>query len=319
MQFVSRHSFLLMLAGTLVFGFVFAESLSGIAETAWVKWAVVVTTMFVMAWPLEFGALASTVRHPLAPVVAVLINFVGVPLIAWPMAGWLGEDLGVGLLVACAVPTTLATGAVWTRRAGGDDHVAMLVTIVTNSLCFLVTPALVFSMTGNRLPDYLFSDMVLKLLMFVVLPIVVAQAIRLEPKSARWATRNKPLLGKIAQVGVLMMTTLGAIQTGLRVGNVETLLFSTNQLALMVVVVVAVHSLALGFGLAVSRWMGFAPDKRIAIAISGSQKTMMVGLSMSINLGVSILPMVTYHALQLIIDTVVADRHRTKYGTDKGR
>ena len=36
----------------------------------------------------------------------------------------------------------------------------------------------------------------------------------------------------------------------------------------------------------------------------------MVGLSTAINMGVSIIPLVAYHALQLVADTVIADKLR---------
>jgi sodium/bile acid cotransporter 7 len=46
------------------------------------------------------------------------------------------------------------------------------------------------------------------------------------------------------------------------------------------------------------------------VAFAGSQKTLMVGLQVSMELGVSILPMVAYHVSQLIVDTLIADRWR---------
>ncbi|MDP7304159.1 MAG: bile acid:sodium symporter, partial [Pirellulaceae bacterium] len=49
---------------------------------------------------------------------------------------------------------------------------------------------------------------------------------------------------------------------------------------------------------------------QIAVAFASSQKTLMVGLLMAMSLQVSILPMVTYHVMQLLIDTLIADRFR---------
>ena len=53
------------------------------------------------------------------------------------------------LVIAAAVPSTVASAAVWTRRAGGNEIVALIVTVVTNSLCFLVTPLWVLLATGR--------------------------------------------------------------------------------------------------------------------------------------------------------------------------
>ena len=51
----------------------------------------------------------------------------------------------------------------------------------------------------------------------------------------------------------------------------------------------------------------------IAVAFSGSQKTLMVGAYIALAVGpLAILPMVAYHAAQLIVDTLVADWWRAR-------
>ena len=42
--------------------------------------------------------------------------------------------------VAAVVPCTLASASVWTRKAGGDDSISMMTTVVTNLACLLVVP-----------------------------------------------------------------------------------------------------------------------------------------------------------------------------------
>ena len=317
MSFIRQHAFLLLLACTLFFGFLLAEALRPIAELEWLKWAIVLVTMFAMAWPLQFGALKRAVMSPTPAMLAVFVNFVIVPFIAWPVSKLFSPEIAVGIMVACCGPTTLATGPVWTRRAGGDDNVAMLVTILCNGLCFIVTPLLIFGLTGNETPQELFYSTVQKLLLFVVLPIFFAQILRLENRSATWVTRNKSLFGKIAQAGVLFMTTLGAVQTGLRMQASENSTPQTAEaifeLGFMLVAVLTIHVGGFFSALFLARRFQLSPDKQIAVGISGSQKTMMVGLSIAINLGVSILPMIAYHALQLVVDTFFADRHRRIY------
>ena len=54
------------------------------------------------------------------------------------------------MIVAATAPCTLASAAVWTRRAGGNDAVAILVTFITNATCFLVTPFWLILMTRDR-------------------------------------------------------------------------------------------------------------------------------------------------------------------------
>ncbi len=106
-----------------------------------------------------------------APALAILLNTVMVPLLAWPLSFCLNSELGYGLIVAAAAPCTLASAAVWTRRAGGNDSVAILVTIVTNSLCFVITPMWVYLLIGrasDSLEQVDFSGTIWKLLLLVV-------------------------------------------------------------------------------------------------------------------------------------------------------
>ena len=54
-------------------------------------------------------------------------------------------------------------------------------------------------------------------------------------------------------------------------------------------------------------------------AFAGSQKTLMVGLSVATELQVSIVPIVIFHSAQLIFDTFVADRFAKSNDPVEGR
>jgi sodium/bile acid cotransporter 7 len=78
---------------------------------------------------------------------------------------------------------------------------------------------------------------------------------------------------------------------------------------LLVAGVTAVHVAVLTLGLQASRQLGFTWPDSIAVAFAGSQKTLMVGAYVALAVGpLAILPMVAYHAVQLFIDTILADR-----------
>ena len=49
---------------------------------------------------------------------------------------------------------------------------------------------------------------------------------------------------------------------------------------------------------------------KIGIALSGSQKTLMVGLSVAVSFGMSILPLVAFHTCQLVVDAALVERFR---------
>jgi sodium/bile acid cotransporter 7 len=231
------------------------------------------------------------------------------PLLAWPMAGLLPGDLAVGTLVAATAPCTLASAAVWTRRAGGNDAVAIFVTILTNATCFLVTPFWLVLMT-RQTAEIQLGEMISKLGLLVVLPMTLAQVLRLSPRIARWSTARKRQLSTWAQCGILSMVLIGAVNAAKNLAMTnwrETV--GVRDLVAMIFVALILHLvvLAIGFGLAKAARMSRA--NCIAVAFSGSQKTLMVGLYVALRYygGLTILPMVAYHVGQLILDTLVAD------------
>jgi sodium/bile acid cotransporter 7 len=245
---------------------------------------------------------------------ATAINYGLLPLFAWgvtlALGRWpgLSEDIVFGILIAAAVPCTLASAAVWTRRAGGNDAAAIIVTIVTNLMCFVVTPAWLYAMIG-KMPSFDPLSMVLKLALLVVLPMVLAQLVRPVGSIGAWATGHKTPIGVVTQCGVLSMVFFGAIQTGSRFsGGPQSSIWIDIVLTIAIVMCLHVTMLFVGTGLA--RLMRLSREDAMAVGFAGSQKSCMIGLEVCAQLGVTVLPMVAYHVCQLLADTAVADRFR---------
>jgi sodium/bile acid cotransporter 7 len=218
-----------------------------------------------------------------------------------------GQELALGVLVAGATPCTLASAAVWTRRAGGNEAVAVLGTILTNLACFVVMPFWLVVTTGQAI-EKPFADMATKLLVLIVAPIFVAQLLRLHRPFAHWATAHKLSLSALAQIGILFTVLSGAINAGLKLeGDVWRLLgWETGS---MIVAVMAVHLIALFSGMGMALALRQQRADAIAVGIAGSQKTLMVGLTIAYDYfgGLAVLPIIVYHVGQLLADTLIAD------------
>lgn len=314
-NYLKKHWFLIALTAILVVGIVGSPALGAIASLKTVRSLLVASVLFVMALPLEIRAMWDALRRPGPPLLAVTINLGVLPLVAWAVSLTLSHEMGLGLLVAATTPSTLASAAVWTRRAGGNDAVAILVTMITNVSCFVVTPMWLVITTGQAVdsPELSLPRMVSRLALLVVLPMAAAQLLRCYRPLARAATAGKPALSVLAQCGILAMVMFGAVGTGesLRASSAAAPLFW--DLLQMLAAVLLLHISMLWLGIFLARQLHFPREDQIAVAFSGSQKTLMVGLLMGISLQITILPMVTYHILQLVVDTFVADRfrHRT--------
>ena len=289
----------------MVGGVFCAEPLSGVSSWTWLRRLIVMSVMFAMALPLSLTSITETLRRPGAALLASCINFGLLPLVAWGLSGMVDPRFAAGFLVVAATPCTLASAAVWTRRAGGNDVTALMTTVITNFSSFLMTPLIVFWLLQQQ-AEIPFVDLVSRLALLVLLPIVLAQLLAGKKQIGNWAKQRKKQLGIAAQTGILAIVLLGTAQSRLRLSQdqLPTLFEVFPLIAWCVVLHVTV--LLTGYGLA--KVLGFAREQRIAVAFAGSQKTLMIGLLVCIYLNVSLVPMVIYHASQLLIDTFVADR-----------
>ena len=300
--------FLIALLALLVAGMGWPGTMRPVVGWMNGDWVVAIVT-FIMALPLETNAIWGTVRRPGAAWLGAAMNAGVCPPLGWLVSRMLPHELAIGVIVATAVPCTLATAAVWTRRAGGNDAVAFLVTMITNLACFVVVPGWLWLLSGVRAEvDY--RAIVLGLVLLIVVPIILAQLLRQWRPLGSWATRRKKSLSWLAQIGVLTMVLIGAVTSGETLETMEhdSILTARNVL-LLIAAVAAVHVTVLLLGLQASRALRLPQADSIAVAFAGSQKTLMVGAYVALAVGpLAILPMVAYHAVQLFVDTLIADR-----------
>lgn len=308
LAFWSRHWFLLSLGVCLAIGFGPSDGLQPLAASGGLRATIVGVVMFLMAVTLKSDAIVRSIRAPGPSLLAIGLNIALVPVLAAAVAWLLPPALGDGLIVAALVPCTLASASVWTRRAGGDDAISLMTTIVTNLFCFAVAP-LGLAIFLRRSAEFDYLAQVQKLFLVVGLPIVLAQLFR-RLGGADWVDYRKKPISLVAQLGLLLMVLLGAVETDRRMAAGTTTLGGWGAVLAMLVLATLVHLTALGAAIAVARARGLTRAQQIAVGIAGSQKTLMVGLEIAIGFGASVLPMIGFHVSQLIVDTIVVDRWR---------
>ena len=141
---------------------------------------------------------------------------------------------------------------------------------------------------------------------------VLAQLTRIMKPVGVWASANRTPLGVIAQLGILLMVLFGSIQMGLRLETHPDATF-WGSAAVLVVAMGALHFSVLFLGIRLARLIGCEPSEQIAVGISGSQKSLMVGLTTCLEFQASVLPIVIFHTIQLIGDISVADWFRKRH------
>jgi sodium/bile acid cotransporter 7 len=150
-----------------------------------------------------------------------------------------------------------------------------------------------------------------KLALIVVAPLILAQLVR-RMGAASWADRNKFRLSTLAQLGILVMVTFGAVASATRVSESGVEPTAWINMVLLILLAAAIHLAALWIGVMIARQSGSPREAQIAVGMAGSQKTLMVGLQIAIDCGVSVVPMLVYHLSQLVLDTIVAGKWKAQ-------
>lgn len=278
--------------------------------------------LFLMSLSLNSEHLLSSIRKPAPLFLALVTNIIILPLIAWALLPLqLTRDFQVGLIIMASVPCTLCGASVWTRRAGGNDGISLMVTMLTNGICFLTIPFWILLITTQEI-EFQQWEMISKLFYAAMLPVVIGQIFRLNSRIKNYADRMTSKLGTIALLFVLLMVLLAAVQTGFGIQTSETGI-SLAAIAIVWMSCIAVHVGGFVCNMTLGKSFGFSPRDQIASAISGSQKTLPIAIfvatdaSMFGNAGMhsAVFPLLMFHTSQFFIDTILADRHREKYGT----
>lgn len=277
--------------------------------------------LFLMAFSLDSSRLQDAVRRPSAALWGSVVNLGWLPLLAAGCARTLAlPDFALGTIISAVSPCTLATASVFTRRAGGNDAISLLVTLLTNAVCVVVTPVWLQALISQQ-AHVDTAGLVRQLLLCVLLPTIVGQVCQWPRAGRQLAMRYRTPIGVASQGIVLLIISAAAVDAGLGLRRQSAWPSATDGLA-MLGVCVLVHATGLAAG-----WYGGAlfrmtPADRIATAIAGSQKTLPVGLLIAANPSVVTagmpfvtFPLLAYHAVQLLIDTAIADAWRARNAT----
>jgi solute carrier family 10 (sodium/bile acid cotransporter), member 7 len=277
--------------------------------------------LLLMAFSLNSQQLKASFRAPAPVIWACLVNFGLLPIMGvFLMRFQMTPDFRIGLMIAATTPCTLAAASVWTRKAGGNDAVSLLTTLVTNTACFILTPFWLNYGTSRSVPLDA-ADLMQRLVLIVLIPTLLGQALRIPRKAADFATKNKTAIGVVAQSCILSLVFLSALGGGVQLQKADI----GKQLTAVLLVwtcCIVMHVVALAVAWFGGGLFGFDRRDRIAAAFAGSQKTLPIGVYLATDPEVfggadvvagaaipfAVFPMLMFHASQLFIDTIVADR-----------
>lgn len=315
LQQLHKQWFLVGLALAVLAGTTAHTVLLPVAKLSWLTSTIVFTVIAMMAAPVPLELVRQTISRPWPAILASFVNMGVLPLMGWVMSGWLPLDLAGGLIVATAVPSTLSSAAVMARKANGDETVSIFTTLITNIGCVVITPVWLVLLLGVQV-ELSLSNMIAQLCMVVLAPILMVQLFRRQSQRfCRWADQRRTGLAVGCQIGILSMVMLGAVHMADRWQAQAAATSPDSQvwgywstLVIVVVLGMLIHLAALVGAWYAAGWTGVSLPQRKAVSFSASQKTLMIGLNLAIECGVNIVPMITYHVFQLLVDAIIAQR-----------
>ena len=237
---------------------------------------------------------------------------------AMGLAGWglakvgaalaLPQQIALGLLFLGVLPSTVQSATAYSSLAGGNVAVSVVAAAVLNILGVFLSAPLFSLLAGSAAAEFdlgaLERVMLILLLPFAIGQIAQGRVGHLVREHKRLATWMDRLSIAIA----VYVAFSGAVEQGLwqRVGPLDWALL----LGLVGVF------LALGFGGAwlLGGTLGLRRDDRIAFLFAGAQKSIALGAPLASLLfppaiaGLLLLPVLTYHLLQLVLSAPLANR-----------
>jgi solute carrier family 10 (sodium/bile acid cotransporter), member 7 len=329
LSLLKRQWFLLLIAAAVAAGILCHGPMAALnRDQKWMVKAIVVIAMLLNAFTMKGGDIVASALLWKAHIVALAASYVLLPALLFCAARCATSDpqMAAAFAIVGAVPCTLASNAIWTRLAGGNDALALTMTVLSNVLNFVIGPLVLLVTVGQEV-SVPAAKIGLDLLITVALPVVVGQLVRL--KFAAVAERGQGVISVAIRGCILAIVVIGvsvaadaaekqretAPESASEESGASPMLTAPKILIALAGLGIA-HSLTLVGAYAGGRALRLSRPDRIAAMFSGAQKTLLVGMSLATSFfadqPLAPIGIILYHPLQLVIDTVAVEWMRRK-------
>jgi len=247
-------------------------------------------------WRLHLAILAIT--FAIFPLAGLALTFA--------LPSLLAPELWTGLLFLSVLPSTVQSAIAYTSLARGNVAGAVAAAAFSNLIGVFLTPLLVLALLEAQGAGVSLGG-IGRIFALLFLPFVLGHALRpwlLALVSAR------PKLTALVDKGVILLAVYGAFSAATIEGVWRRL--PPMEIAVLGALLLGLLALVLLATVAVGRLGGFARPNRVTILFCGSVKSLISGAPMARILfpgaaaGVVLLPIMIYHALQLIVCAWIA-------------
>ncbi len=272
---------------------------------------------------LNFGQLQEGLRNYRLHAVIHLTTFVVFPAVVLAARSVVATDdtdlLWLGIFYVAALPSTVSSSVVMVSIAGGNIPAAIFNASISSLIGVFITPLWMSFLLTNTTGHYDLAGVIGKLTLQVILPVILG--LLLNRRLGWLAARNKSALRYFDQITILLIVYTAFCES-FALRSFEKI--SAGDLLWLAALMLGLFFLIFGFIQVLSRPLKFNREDRITALFCGSKKSLVQGSVMANVLfpgtiaGVVLLPIMLYHALQLIVASILAQAmaHRQQETTE---
>ncbi len=231
------------------------------------------------------------------------------------------EVLWLGTFYLAALPSTVSTSVVMVSIAGGNIPAAIFNASISSLIGVFITPLWMGLFLTSQSGSYDLGSIIIKLVFQVIVPVILG--VLLNMKWGTFAETHRKKLRIFDQFIILLIIYTSFSDSFARRMFQD---YQLSHLFLLGAGMVALFFIMLGFVNLISRLLRFNKEDRIAAVFCGSKKSLVHGTVMSkvlfpdaAGVGIILLPLMLYHALQIVFASMIARKMAKQTNSDHYR
>jgi len=328
LPWLRRNWFLLGILAALLLGFLLPGLGSVLNRGGFARTLLIVLLFLISGFTLPTEAITSGLRDYRLHLYVQMFVFLFIPgfflLTTLPFRSLWDHQLYAGIFAVAVLPTTISSCIVFTQVSGGNLMGTMFNAALANILGVILSPLLLSLLMrggGEPLPAAEVLKILRNLSLQMLIPIACGQILRQFLKQV--ATIQKKRLSVVSNIFILFILFFAFSKTAENpdfAGNLITMIGPFAYLA-------AAHLLLLYIAYGGARLLRFSRENTISVLYTAPQKTLALGVPLITTyfastpevLGMALLPLVFYHAWQLLVAGFVkSSRLVLDAGADRG-
>ncbi|HNZ43200.1 MAG TPA: bile acid:sodium symporter family protein [Bacteroidales bacterium] len=220
------------------------------------------------------------------------------------------ENLWLGIFFLACLPGTISSSVVLVSIAKGNMPSAIFNSSISTLLGIFITPFWIGLYLGTSSADFDFGPVIIKLLLQVLFPVILGMLLHFKWGAA--AEKYGNILAYFNQIVILLIVYTSFCDS---FANNIFAGYSAVMLMLLGASLILLFYIVYFVVFVAGRLLGFSREEKITALFCGSNKSLVHGSLMSKVLfagsplaGVVLLPIMMYHALQLVMGSIIAQR-----------